>query len=228
MTLHRLPTPARTPPAPRFRLAQAVLTPENKVAIIVGQVMRPEGLMAFIVDAATPAGKRRSRMVSYDALRPAPCGGPRLVHPRRNSRNPFAPADELVVDRPISKSEPRQINGHRAAFVIVDDPCEASPVKEPVRPLIQVRRRAQVLDDGAPLPAFLREGWARDALGRKLSPYPARLAALAMLAFRIWPGLAARHFDVARTIEAARTGALVCGPNDQSILARIASTVRRP
>ena len=223
MTLHRLPDPVKAPPAPRYRIAQAVLTPENKVAIVVGQVMRPEGLMAFIVDAATPAGKRRSRMVPYVELRPAPCGGPRLAYSQGNSRNPFAPVGELVVADPALKLETRQINGRRHAFVILDDTFEADFEQKAARPQIPTHRRVHLLDDGAPIPSFLRETWARDAKGRKLSPYPARLAALALLAFRIWPAWAARYFDVARTLEAARTGALICGPNEQSVLARIAS-----
>jgi hypothetical protein len=212
MTLHRLPAPVKTPPAPRYRIAQAVLTPDNKVKLVVGHVMRPEGLMAFVVDAATPAGRRKSTMVPYDSLRAAPCGAPRLVHPRSNSRNPFAPCEDPSADKPVTRAEPRPIHGHAAAFVIVDELVNTTP------------RKSQSFADDAPLPAFLRGVWARDAQGRKLTPYSPRLAALSLLAFRVWPARAARHFDLARTIEAARTGALRCGPSDQSLLARLAST----
>lgn len=207
MTLHHLPNPVRTPPAPRFRIAQAVLTPDNRVALLVGQVLRPEGLMAFIVDGATPARRRISRMVPYDSLRPAPNGRPQLVHTRCNSRNPLFELQE----QPVHEAAP-------------SPKADAAPVTQtPAR-----QRPQEPQDDGAPIPGFLRAEWVRDTMGRRLSPYPPRLAAIALLAFWLWPSRAAMVFEAARTIEAARTGALICGPGGQSVLARIAARAVRP
>jgi hypothetical protein len=202
-----LPAPVRSPPVTRFRIGQPVLTPENRVAICCGQVLTPEGLMAFVVDAA-PRGQRKSRKVPYDSLRPAPCGRPHMAIDNGNARNPFAPLAAARVDT---------VAGGEIAVVI-----RAEPSPKALRGT--TRHRAQIYDDGAPIPAFLRGVWARDAQGRKLSAYSPRIALLALLAFRIWPEMAAKRFDVARTIEAARTGALKCGASDQSLLARLAST----
>lgn len=202
-TLAFLPAPVRPPPRPRFQFVQMVLTPDNRVAMFIGQKLTPHGLMAFIADAATPAGKRRSQMVPYECLRPAPLGKPRLAVGGSNARNPFADLDAVQAE-PV------------AARMRLEPP---PVVLRPKEPMPVVANKADV----APIPAFLRRTWARDRDGRKLAPYPPRLALLALAAFRLWPSLAARRFDAARLIEAVRTGALICGPRDQSILARAAA-----
>lgn len=218
-----LPPPVRAVPPTRFKMGQIVLTPDNRVAIVCGQILKPDGLMAFVIDVSQPPGKRRSRMVHYDSLRPAPCGGPVLAVSNDNRRNPFAP--------PAAAKEPArpEIKGRQTEFVIVDELAAMKADRPAPRtaqffaPLPRARRCGESLDPTAPIPAFLRQDWARNVEGGKLTPYSPRMAALALLAFRVWPARAARVFDAWRLIEAARKGAIACGPSDQSLLARIAS-----
>jgi hypothetical protein len=215
-----LPAPVRPVPPMRFKMGQIVLTPDNRVALVCGQILKPDGLMAFVIDVSQPPGKRRSQMVRYDSLRPAPCGGLVLAVSNDNRRNPFAP--------PAPAPKPA-INGRKYNFVILDELAAIEADRDAPRtaqfftPSASARRRGERLDPTAPIPAFLRQDWARNAEGGKLTPYSPRMAALALLAFRVWPARAVRVFDAWRLIEAARKGAIACGPSDQSLLARIAS-----
>jgi hypothetical protein len=220
MTVLTLPAPARPTPLPRLRLGQPILTPENRVAIYCGSCLTPNGLQAFIVDAATPVGQRKSRMVPYRDLRAAPCGGPRLTIDNGNARNPFAGIDKTAERAPAA---PLMAVARRVETAALPKPePEGVPARTPPR------HRSQIYDDAAPIPAFLRASWPRDGEGRRLKAYPPRIALLALLAFRIWPSMALRRFDLARTIEAARTGAVTCGPSDLTLLSRLASSRAQP
>lgn len=220
-----LPAPVRPVPPTRFKMGQIVLTPDNRVALVCGQILKPDGLMAFVIDVSQPPGKRRSQMVRYDSLRPAPCGGPVLAVSNDNRRNPFAPPAVALKPKPARPA----INGRKYDFVILDELAAIEADRPAPRaakffmPAPRARRCGESLDPTAPIPAFLRQDWARNADGGKLTPYSPRMAALALLAFRVWPARAVRVFDAWRLIEAARKGAIACGPSDQSLLARIAS-----
>lgn len=206
-----LPAPATcSPERPRrqFKMAEIVLTPDNRVAIVCGRIKTPDGLMAFVVDATVPAGKRRSVMVPYDSLRPAErAAKPRLVMGTGygDRRNPFAGFERARVE----------VVAPSAAV----DHGEAPKALAVIAPEQRVERHAQI-------PAFLRAHWPRDRENRRLKPYPAGIATLALAAFRIWPAQAARLFDTARVVEAARLGVIRCSVKGQSVLARAASARR--
>lgn len=221
-----LPAPFRKTPSMRMKMGQPVLTPENRVAIVCGYALKPEGLMAFVVDAV-PTHQRKSRMVRADSLRPAPCGGPRLAIDNGNRRNPFAKIDENYAEvMQIAPDQAPPINGRQAQSWIIDDPAALpEPAQDEPRLAMATARRNSPGNAPAAIPAFLRGVWARDAQGRKLTPYDARTASLALAAFAIWPSQAARVFDAARLIEAARRGVIACSAADQSLLARIAARV---
>lgn len=217
-SIAKFPEPARVVPPMRFKMGQIVLTPENRVAIVCGYFLKPEGLMAFVVDANVPPRRRRSRMVPYDSLRAAPEGGPRLAIDNGNRRNPFAPPGSTAAAQPI--------NGQRAKTWIIDDPAALpQPAQDAPRLAMATVRRAPQGDAPAAIPAFLKGVWARDAQGRRLTPYDARTASLALAAFTIWPSQASRVFDAARLIESARRGVIACSAKDQTLLARISARV---